>query len=535
MSPTNQNVKATRRHHTKSRTGCFECKRRRVKCDETRPACTKCVLGLETCVYPITPRFAAKRDNTNINKSYLATDTFTPSPSSSPYSDHFMSSPFCSSTHIEPASIGGARPMPFIDPVIGLSNDDLYQYYVHHTSSSLSFSTADHTVFHQIIPALALHNSTVYHALLAVSAAHIAWNMIFSQPPPDPAGVNKVLLAGYRHYNSASERMRVAMFRSEIELEPLVASALLLVPFATASQQINHWISKNTGSGARAARKRLESTPRDVTVIMRGVRALLQSPDSGSSLAQWQFSPTLSAESTTVQASATELWSPTLSRTHFMTTIVAKTSDVAFLRLRRHLDFCSSRYDQNDEEIAACRAAIEVLEYLKSAGLEAKPSTASPEGQWPEIATRASLQLSSPLGAFARHSFALSSDSPHPTHALTRFFLTFLIRVPQSYFDFVLPLLDQRLETPCLPIELTHTQALALDVYAHWSVLMFLVENESWWIGSLPEVTLEGMVNRYGEGFVKGAYGGDGKEDGCKEKWWPGWMLRTLKDAKSFE
>ncbi|KAH7086601.1 hypothetical protein FB567DRAFT_528323 [Paraphoma chrysanthemicola] len=535
MSSTNQHVKGTRRHHTKSRTGCFECKRRRVKCDETRPACTKCVQGLEKCVYPISPRFAAKRDTTNINKSYLATDTFTPSPSSSPFSDHLTPPPFSYSTQNEPASIEGARPMPVIDPVIGLSNDDLYKYYVHQTSHSLSFSSADHTVLHQIIPALALHNSTVYHALLAVSAVHIAWTTISSQPPPDPAGVNKILLAGYRHYNSASERMRVAMFRSEIELEPLVASALLLVPFATASQQINHWISKNTGSGAREARKRLESTPRDVTVIMRGVRALLQSPDGCSPLAHKDCSPTLSAYSTTVQASVMALWSPTLSRTHFMISIIAKTSDVAFMRLRRHLEFCSSRYDQNDEEIAACRAAVEVLEHLKKAGLEAKPSTASPGAQSPEIATRASLQLSAPLRSFARHSFALSADSPQPTHALTRFFLTFLIRVPQSYFDFILPLLDQRLESPCLPIELTHAQALALDVYAHWSVLMFLVEKEGWWIGSLPEVTLEGMVNRYGEGFVKGAYGGNGEVDGGKEKWWPGWMLRTLKDARSFE
>jgi hypothetical protein len=33
----------TRRHHSKSRRGCTTCKRRRIKCDETRPACRQCV------------------------------------------------------------------------------------------------------------------------------------------------------------------------------------------------------------------------------------------------------------------------------------------------------------------------------------------------------------------------------------------------------------------------------------------------------------------------------------------------------------
>ncbi|KAG9254344.1 uncharacterized protein F5Z01DRAFT_655161 [Emericellopsis atlantica] len=40
-----------RRTHTKSRTGCLVCKRRRVKCDETRPRCRKCTYGNRACVY----------------------------------------------------------------------------------------------------------------------------------------------------------------------------------------------------------------------------------------------------------------------------------------------------------------------------------------------------------------------------------------------------------------------------------------------------------------------------------------------------
>jgi len=73
-----------------------------------------------------------------------------------------------------------------------------------------------------------------------------------------------------------------------------------------------------------------------------------------------------------------------------------------------------------------------------------------------------------------------------------------------------MPLLEQRLETTCAtspddaPIQSEPEQALALDIYAYWSVLMFLAEEESWWIGSLPVVTLTGMINRYGDEFVAG-------------------------------
>jgi hypothetical protein len=72
---------------------------------------------------------------------------------------------------------------------------------------------------------------------------------------------------------------------------------------------------------------------------------------------------------------------------------------------------------------------------------------------------------------------------------------------------------------------------LALDIYAHWSVLMFLVEEESWWIGTLPVVTLAGLVNRYGDGFVNRP----GPENGPgKEQWWPGSMLNISRDIKRY-
>jgi hypothetical protein len=41
-----------RKGHTKSRRGCFSCKKRKIKCPETLPKCDNCVKSGMTCEYP---------------------------------------------------------------------------------------------------------------------------------------------------------------------------------------------------------------------------------------------------------------------------------------------------------------------------------------------------------------------------------------------------------------------------------------------------------------------------------------------------
>ncbi|GAP92879.1 putative C6 zinc finger domain-containing protein [Rosellinia necatrix] len=62
----------SKRPHRKSRAGCKQCKKRKVKCDEARPTCKACTLRAEECVYPHAPPPASSSaakplltDNTN--------------------------------------------------------------------------------------------------------------------------------------------------------------------------------------------------------------------------------------------------------------------------------------------------------------------------------------------------------------------------------------------------------------------------------------------------------------------------------------
>ncbi|KAI1354318.1 C6 zinc finger protein [Xylaria sp. FL0043] len=55
-SNSNQKQRLERRGHTKSRRGCYNCKRRRIKCQETRPSCGHCVKTGLKCEYPLVPQ-----------------------------------------------------------------------------------------------------------------------------------------------------------------------------------------------------------------------------------------------------------------------------------------------------------------------------------------------------------------------------------------------------------------------------------------------------------------------------------------------
>ncbi|EGD83988.2 hypothetical protein H112_07670 [Trichophyton rubrum D6] len=422
-----------------------------------------------------------------------------------------------------------------------LSDTDLYHHYLQHTSRTLTYSKNDQSALQIGIPTLALQSRTVFHSVLAASAACLACDMISRQPPAKVGAVKQALVTGYRHYHSASERMRESMSSLDtLKLEPLLASALMLVPFATASQQINHWLSEN--EGVEEARKPLSSTPRDIIVIMRGIRATLQTLDCESPVSGIAPSPVTDPgidDHSILPEARTRASGIATPCNHTMGPIIASTSEEAYSKLQQRLDYAFYHWGDANDTLAACAAAFDILKDIRSNAFSRYSSESSPssisslDDVSQELFEPQSMSL--PQVASWLRSFANRSVVPQPTEPLTRYFLTFLVQVSQAYLNLVLPLLDKRLESPAgaelddRSIELTMEQALALDIYAHWSVLMFLVEEESWWIGNLPFVTLSGLVNRFGNNFVTRLW-----PEEEKGRWWPGGMLNILREIKQY-
>ncbi|KAJ4267397.1 hypothetical protein NW762_003504 [Fusarium torreyae] len=86
----------SKRPHKKSRTGCRNCKARKVKCDEVRPVCRSCRLRKAECVYPNPPASSSSSSNSNaINTPprNSVSSELPPTPQSSPPSGFFSLSP----------------------------------------------------------------------------------------------------------------------------------------------------------------------------------------------------------------------------------------------------------------------------------------------------------------------------------------------------------------------------------------------------------------------------------------------------------
>ncbi|ORX96640.1 hypothetical protein BCR34DRAFT_677306 [Clohesyomyces aquaticus] len=520
-----------RRCHQKSRTGCRECKRRRIKCDEEKPSCTRCVLSLKSCVYT---HAAPSVDSGGSDELPLPTPPRRPlslSPIAQSFSDDSPLSE--ASAYSTPALIEARCRTEAEDDSLPPSDTALYHHYLQHTSRISTHYHSDKMVFEIYIPTLALQSKAVFHSILALSAACLCRDMIARRPTPDIAAVNQVLMAGYRHYNRASEKTRDLISQpNTLKPEHLLASAPFLIGFATASQQINHWIERRKST--RDPSKLLPASLRDTIVLIKGLRSTLQvlrrddvSPSH--KLADETDFPNDIVSMLLDSDSKPPPTTPPPSHTHVMYPIFAATSQGAFSRLQERLDSASPYYG-DDASFAACAEAFERLSTIRNLTFSSSaPSTPST----PLSLDNASKlpQLPPWLRRYIGRPVILLPGEP-----LIRPFLTFLIRSSQEYLDLLLPLLDESLESPMEPIpdglpELTEVQALALDIWAHWCVLMFLVEEEAWWIGNLPFVLLTGMLNRYGEAFVARLWpGNDQGQD--KDRWWPASMLACLREIR---
>ncbi|OGM51232.1 RTA1 like protein, partial [Aspergillus bombycis] len=148
-----------RRSHRKTRTGCPNCKRRRIKCDEQKPSCRNCVQHRIECEYAGSQ---AMNDH-----SSLASATATPSPS--------------------PSNIGTTRTLPpnpwaqsgsSLQPQPSVSDDDvLNSRLIHHYSTATYQTLSDKAEFHYIwqfeIPEIAFEHRFLLPMIRAVSALHI--------------------------------------------------------------------------------------------------------------------------------------------------------------------------------------------------------------------------------------------------------------------------------------------------------------------------------------------------------------------------
>ncbi|KAJ5496285.1 hypothetical protein N7463_008272 [Penicillium fimorum] len=185
---------ALRRPHRKSRHGCVECKRRRVKCDETRPSCTNCAKRHAECEYGSSTSLLWANESDSGQPGDLVPELRS-SLSSTP-------------------GAGGADPLGILSQLgsenaptssgsaLNLQDLELMIQWCNVTFHTLSRNERTDPIWRNIVPEEALSHPFLMHGILALSALHLA------RTGPEPTRRASYLNRAVGHQNQA-----LALFR----------------------------------------------------------------------------------------------------------------------------------------------------------------------------------------------------------------------------------------------------------------------------------------------------------------------------------
>ncbi|KAI1449950.1 hypothetical protein F5Y02DRAFT_370493 [Annulohypoxylon stygium] len=219
-----QRPRRVRTSKPKVKTGCNNCKQRRIKCDEQRPACTQCVRSKRTCGgYPPPPRakvfeevrIAPKPGSGSITPISPANDTIRPLQSQPPARPVVarpgpqrvsMNSLTPPQTPVE-SSLMLYRPsvLPF-DPNEGL----YFQLFRERTAGELS-GFFDSSFWTRSVLQECHSEEAIRHSVVALGALYKTLEKLSESPPSSPAAIMDVTDNAVRHGEVAFKHYSLAL------------------------------------------------------------------------------------------------------------------------------------------------------------------------------------------------------------------------------------------------------------------------------------------------------------------------------------
>ncbi|KAH6612399.1 hypothetical protein C7974DRAFT_345921 [Boeremia exigua] len=166
--------KPLRRSHKKSRHGCNECKRRHIKCDETQPACTKCLNESRVCIYQ-SPfrRVACRSPSTTSDTVTEPSDTAALSATPSDGLVSQVPTPSLSTASAFYPTPSGTAEYGSSDAPLNMRHIELFSHFVFETVPSLDETNSIDREHARFLMPVALSEPYVVHQLLALSAMHM--------------------------------------------------------------------------------------------------------------------------------------------------------------------------------------------------------------------------------------------------------------------------------------------------------------------------------------------------------------------------
>ncbi|KAF4989407.1 hypothetical protein FGRMN_9132 [Fusarium graminum] len=237
--------KLARRPHRKSRNGCFNCKRRKVKCDEVKPACANCVRFGIPCDFapqPLSSDDSALQRSPPEILSVLAEPVTTPRrgpgrprkdwaaltrpppPPPASVSDRATTSP--SSTAATPASSSTVSNSQICS--LNVADAELLFHFMTNTSRTLhdADDPADSiaSFWAQNVPQIGLS----YHFVLHMMYALAGYNLAYQEPKETERHTQNLALAAHHAELGISEMNRTLTNLNETNCGALYVAAVLV-------------------------------------------------------------------------------------------------------------------------------------------------------------------------------------------------------------------------------------------------------------------------------------------------------------------
>ncbi|KAJ5105301.1 hypothetical protein NUU61_002648 [Penicillium alfredii] len=234
---------SVRKPHTKSRYGCDNCRKRRVKCDETGPPCTNCILrGLDGCTFSRVPPARLLANTRRAN----------PEDPVSPSKERFKSAAVLE--NISP-STSNSPSSGTVDPL------ELMHKFSTETYRSLCVSESEIHVWQMIVPRLALDYRYLMNGILALASLHIATTL--EAPPKALVYID----TGLRYHNQSFTPFRTAIANiAPQNCDAIFAQSVITIAISIALPQLT--ATRNTSP---------KMTENIITVfeLLQGVKKIL--------------------------------------------------------------------------------------------------------------------------------------------------------------------------------------------------------------------------------------------------------------------
>ncbi|KIV92952.1 hypothetical protein PV10_04203 [Exophiala mesophila] len=166
---------APRRTHHKSKQGCTECKRRHIKCDETRPICVKCTASKRVCRWEtnIKPSTATPIESTGDQRTPTALQPPGGSAPLTPIASDTTHSGCHTGSH---ATVGSAHPVLSqrrADSVVNIDHLELLYHFYTNTCRTLVRTQEQVELYRDLVVTRGIAHPFLMQQTLAFSALHI--------------------------------------------------------------------------------------------------------------------------------------------------------------------------------------------------------------------------------------------------------------------------------------------------------------------------------------------------------------------------